>query len=214
MAEDVWIVSGKININGELKLKSDVMKKDFIYHLGEKSLMNVFSNYYLRPMGKYIKANYKDPLVGIEIGTAFGYNAKNMLIELPIKKLYCIDAWKMYGDYTYENMKEQTEFEKTCLTAINRLKPFKDKIEIIRKFSDEAVNDVPKTVDFVYIDGNHEYEFVKKDIEMYEGKVRKGGVIGGHDIDGYGVLKAFVEYVHDKDYKYYVKGPDWWVVKC
>ena len=175
--------------------------------------MNVWSEYFARPMIKYIKKHYDYPLVGIEIGTAFGYNAKNMLTELPIKKLYCIDAWTMYEDYTYENMKGQDEFENTYQTAKNRLKPFGDKVEFIRKFSDKAVNDVPDTVDFIYIDGNHEYEFVKEDIKLYEGKIQKGGVIGGHDIDGPGVLKAFVEYVYGTKYKYFVKGPDWWVVK-
>jgi hypothetical protein len=36
-------------------------------------------------------------------------------------------------------------------------------------------------LDFVYIDGDHKYEEVKRDIECWFPKVKKGGCIGGHD---------------------------------
>ena len=37
-------------------------------------------------------------------------------------------------------------------------------------------------VDFLFIDGDHTYEGVKKDFEMYSPLVNKGGIIGFHDI--------------------------------
>jgi cephalosporin hydroxylase len=37
-------------------------------------------------------------------------------------------------------------------------------------------------VDFLFIDGDHSYEGVKKDFEMYSPLVRKGGIIAFHDI--------------------------------
>jgi len=39
-----------------------------------------------------------------------------------------------------------------------------------------------KLIDFLFIDGDHTYEGVKKDFEMYSPLVRKGGVIAFHDI--------------------------------
>ena len=39
-----------------------------------------------------------------------------------------------------------------------------------------------KKVDFLFIDGDHSYEGVKKDFEMYSPLVRKGGVIAFHDV--------------------------------
>ena len=48
--------------------------------------------------------------------------------------------------------------------------------------SEDAVDDIPEKLDFVYIDGNHAYEYVKKDIGLYYPKLKKGGVIGGHDV--------------------------------
>jgi predicted O-methyltransferase YrrM len=40
-----------------------------------------------------------------------------------------------------------------------------------------------KTLDFLFIDGDHSYEGVKKDFEMYSQFVKKGGLIGFHDIE-------------------------------
>jgi predicted O-methyltransferase YrrM len=37
-------------------------------------------------------------------------------------------------------------------------------------------------IDFLFIDGDHSYEGVKMDFEMYGSLVRKGGLIGFHDI--------------------------------
>lgn len=39
-----------------------------------------------------------------------------------------------------------------------------------------------KLLDFIFIDGNHFYEYVKQDFEMYSPLVKKGGVIAFHDI--------------------------------
>jgi hypothetical protein len=38
-----------------------------------------------------------------------------------------------------------------------------------------------ESLDFVYIDANHKYDAVKKDLELWYPKVRKGGVFAGHD---------------------------------
>lgn len=51
----------------------------------------------------------------------------------------------------------------------------------------ETVEELRKTlaeraVDFLFIDGDHRYEGVKKDFEMYSPLVRKGGIIAFHDI--------------------------------
>lgn len=47
-------------------------------------------------------------------------------------------------------------------------------------------------IDFLFIDGDHTYEGVKSDFEMYKDLVKKGGLIGFHDI-------ADTEYHHKLD---------------
>ena len=53
------------------------------------------------------------------------------------------------------------------------------KIEILRKIKGILKG---RNVDFLFIDGDHSYEGVKKDFEMYSPLVRKGGIIAFHDI--------------------------------
>jgi len=64
-----------------------------------------------------------------------------------------------------------------------------------------------KPIDFLFIDGDHSYEGVKKDFELYSPLVRKGGIIALHDICPfmassyeYGVSKLWKEL--KKKYKY------------
>ena len=164
-----------------------------------------------REMIKYVKDNLGKDLVGVEIGTLYGDNAKNMLKFLPIKKLYCIDPYIDYKELRRDYLQTQNQFNKTFNSATKRLKRYKDKVTFIKKYSYDAVNDIPDNLDFVYIDGNHAYEYVKQDYELYYPKVKKGGVIGGHDMGTEGVTKFFLEVAPGKDYHVYFS--DWWIVK-
>jgi len=51
--------------------------------------------------------------------------------------------------------------------------------------------------DFVYIDANHKYKSIKKDLDAWFPKVKKGGVLAGHDYTarrGYGVIQAVTKF--------------------
>ena len=53
---------------------------------------------------------------------------------------------------------------------------------MIRKYSDDACDLIESEwADFVFIDGNHTYPFVLKDLENYWPKVKPGGYLTGHD---------------------------------
>jgi len=57
-------------------------------------------------------------------------------------------------------------------------------VNLIRKDSILASKDFPDNYfDLVYIDADHSYEFVKKDIENWITKVKNKGIIAGHDYD-------------------------------
>ena len=70
-----------------------------------------------------------------------------------------------------------------------------------------------KELDFLFIDGDHTYEGVRKDFEMYGKLVVKGGVIAFHDIvpgppeSVGGVPKFWNEIKHSFNYVEFVK--DW-----
>ncbi|MEM5831577.1 MAG: class I SAM-dependent methyltransferase, partial [Candidatus Aenigmatarchaeota archaeon] len=48
-------------------------------------------------------------------------------------------------------------------------------------------------LDFLFIDGDHTYEGVKKDFEMYSPLVREGGIIAFHDIINKDPLRKDIE---------------------
>jgi hypothetical protein len=165
---------------------------------------------FVRPTIEAVKKQGGKELVGVEIGVSSGLNSRTILMKLPMKKLYCVDPWSQYVQDNQVLKKDQF-FEK----AKKRLKPWKDKVVFIREYSTDAVNQVPDNLDFVYIDGNHDYEPVKKDIELYFPKVKSGGIIGGHDFDGYypGVCQAVLEFAAKEGLKLRSFNNDWWVVK-
>jgi len=151
------------------------------------------------------------PIIAVEIGADKGKNALNVLRTLSIKKIYLIDP---YENYEERSKKEMSSAE---IEAKKRLKPYKNKIIWIKKFSDKAFKDIPNEIDFIYIDGNHEYEYVKKDIENYYPKIKKGGILAGHDISnpkyGKGIIKALMEFSIKNNLIFEISRTDWWIIK-
>lgn len=47
--------------------------------------------------------------------------------------------------------------------------------------SEAAVHFADQSVDFVFIDANHTYDFVKADVNAWLPKIKPGGIIAGHD---------------------------------
>jgi len=167
----------------------------------------------LRSSTKFVKENLKGNLIIAEVGLFLGINAENILENLNVKKIYLIDSYH-YNDDDGSGI-PQLDLKEAEKEARERLSKFKDiEIVFIKKTSDEAVKDLPNNLDFIYIDGDHNYKQVKKDINNYYKKVRKGGVLGGHDISMKGVHKSFVEFLSEENpTNYYIGGDDWWVKK-
>lgn len=160
----------------------------------------------------------KKNLVGAEIGVDAGYNASRMLSHLDIKKLYLVDPYLpyVYNDWNVANPSKQLQ------VALNALKSFKDQIVWINTSSLEATKYIEdNSLDFVYIDGNHQYEFVKADIKAWLPKVKKGGILGGHDYTHpeTPAVKTVVDeiFLNKGGYNFFVDlSPgqyDWWIVK-
>ena len=148
-----------------------------------------------------------------EVGTDEGENARDILSRLKVDKIYLIDPYESYETYLKsEPFRTKNYAKKREKEARKSLSRWKDKTIWIKKYSDYAVKDIP-VCDFVYIDGNHEYEYVKKDIENYWKRVRKGGILAGHDINLPGVSRAVCEFVKEKDHFFTAHKLDWWIIK-
>lgn len=163
-----------------------------------------------RPSTKIIHGAYGEkPLVGVEIGTGFGENALSLLHELSIERLYCIDPFVPYLD---GDSKIQTEYSSRSEHTLKRLSKFKN-VTFIRKFSSEAREEIPENVDFVYVDGNHSYNYVLADMRNYYSLIHEKGIIAGHDVHWSSVRKALDDFCRENTIRPFVLPPDWIVIK-
>lgn len=150
-----------------------------------------------------------------EIGVWKGHTSITLLHYLPsIKNFHAVDAWLDYDDYKKSgDVKANSAIISAQMICEARLEDFNNKIIWHKKFSAEAANEIDdRSLDIVFIDGNHAYEYVLQDIELWKPKVKSGGILAGHDLDwkdAPGVRQA-VEKIFGNDWNL---GPDmvWWV---
>jgi predicted O-methyltransferase YrrM len=116
--------------------------------------------------------------VGAEVGLFRGRNARQMFRDIPGLKLYGIDA---YDDQPYSTRhKSVPRYDRNRSMMEGRMKG--RNITVIDKFSEEAVQEIPyDSLDFVYIDGDHSYDYVMTDIILWSRRVHPGGIVSGHD---------------------------------
>lgn len=138
-------------------------------------------------------------MVGAEIGVDRGLYSEELSKQNPGVKLYCIDPWKSYRKYPEHLV--QHDLNVNYNNTKKRLVPYN--CEIIRKSSTGALKDFgPESLDFVYIDGNHEYDYIKEDLIGWTKVVKKGYIISGHDYKSVkkelkGVTRALDEYIKE-----------------
>lgn len=120
---------------------------------------------------------------GVEIGTDQGEYAEVLVKSIPGVELFCVDPWLAHaydqGEQP-ESFEGQEYFDKRYEETRARLRDFN--ASIIRKTSMDVVHTFPdNSLDFVYIDGNHDFLNVTQDIHHWFKKVRPGGILSGHD---------------------------------
>ena len=115
---------------------------------------------------------------GAEIGVWKGEYSEKLCKGIPGVQMTCVDPWFSYAAYTDHVWQKRLSDAEAMARA--RLAPFG--CRIIKAFSVEAAKQVEdRSLDFVYIDGNHEFEWVVADLAAWIPKVREGGIIAGHD---------------------------------
>lgn len=157
---------------------------------------------------------------GAEIGVWKGDNAITLLEMIPDLKLWLIDPYKHQPkeDYNEGVNVEDSVFEYMYLMVKETFKKY-PKTQILRMTSMDALEKISdESLDFVYIDGNHKYEFVKSDIEGWHKKVKSGGIVAGHDFDVRhpGVINAVSRIPDDfanESTVFHTPDNTWWYVK-
>lgn len=141
--------------------------------------------------------NKRGYTIGAEIGCAKGNTTYRLLKYCPKLRLYAVDLWgivpdeigggSMYRDWNFRKIKNT--FDKVT-------HPYKRRLTILQGVSWQMAKKVSdNSLDFIFIDADHEYESVKKDIRAWTPKLKKGGMLSGHDYDFPDVERALNELI-------------------
>lgn len=130
----------------------------------------------------FAKLGYK---IGCEVGLEKGKNAQTMFEIIPDLKLFGVDPYKQHPHCSYAASASLRNWDNHYLARVKKQAQARMKNRnaiFIEKFSEDAVKDIlDNSLDFVYIDADHSYDFVMMDIILWGRKVRKGGIVSGHD---------------------------------
>ena len=154
----------------------------------------------------------------VEVGSWLGKSASYMAVEIINSKkeiaFDCVDVWK-YWDGQDELRQGEEEFGNLYLNFLENTKPVKHIVNPIQLLSAEAAGLYKdESLDFIFIDAAHDYENVKKDISAWYPKLKKDGVIAGHDFTtAPGVKKAVREFFGDKARKTHKRCRCWLVAE-
>lgn len=163
---------------------------------------------------------------GAEVGVAGGHMSEIILENNPqVTKYFAIDPWETYEENKRGGKQEQHD-DNLKLTH-EKLDKYPS-VTYIRAYSTDAMCEFEKeSLDFIFIDGNHDFDYVLEDVIGWTRKVRKGGIVAGHDFyhfNNSGVIEAITAYCNFHKIGFNIIGenkkgktdhhhPIWWFYK-
>jgi hypothetical protein len=110
------------------------------------------------------------------------------------EKLHLVDPWayqdvKLYNDKSNVGQHEQDQLHLGVVEMMSSR--FPGRFELHRHYSiNAAKNFKDLSLDFIYIDGRHDYSGVKEDVEAWYPKLKEGALFAGHDFVPDGILQT------------------------
>lgn len=148
------------------------------------SLVDFYLSYKPEKYNKPIYTIMKKNAIVAELGVAIGGHSKLILDHTKPTELHLIDSWT-YNDKNYKYPIEKHKSEEICIkewqTTVNKFKNNENVTVHRNNCVDAAKKFKDGYFDWIYIDAGHRYECVYADLESWYPKVKKGGVIVGHD---------------------------------
>jgi hypothetical protein len=153
-------------------------------------------------------------LITAEIGVAVGDFSEGILRVARPNKLHLIDPWRHIDKADYlgdENNTDDAQGEQRYAAVKSRFAPAIDTGQVVvhRAYSYDVAEQFPdEYFDWVYVDADHTYRGCLTDLELFDRKVKRGGLILGHDYTNeatalrfhFGVVDAVNEFVGLRDY--------------
>lgn len=167
--------------------------------------------------------------VGAEIGVAEGIFSAALLEAAEPRELHLIDPWSHLetGDDPLQGRGHLEGVDRAlggsfappaanpqgdvAFAAVTARFEGDERVRLNRQFSYKAAQGFADGYfDFVYIDGNHHYEFVLRDLQDFAAKLKPGGLLFGHDFfedafasgEHYGVVEAVNTFLKRSDFRF------------
>jgi predicted O-methyltransferase YrrM len=137
---------------------------------------------------------------GAEIGVLYGDTSLYLLHQFRNLYLFSVDPYLPYD----EPNRTAADLARYEGYARKQLEPFGSQSIMVKKTSVEAAPSIPdESLDFVFIDAQHTYEACTEDIRTWFPKVRRGGLLTGHDYRWDGVNRAVHEFAQKMNLRGY-----------
>lgn len=134
----------------------------------------------------------------VEVGSWLGKSAAYMAVEIINSgkniTFTCVDPWEDGGpdlrDTPYFKSLQKPVYE----TFLENIKPVAGRVKPLRMTSVEgAAQFLDGSIDFLMLDGDHNYPAVRDDIDAWLPKMRPGSLMAGDDARWPGVARAIEE---------------------
>ena len=175
-----------------------------------------------------IRAMLKPGMVGCEVGVFAGEFAES-LVRLQPKELTLIDCWfsedgmLFSGDVDGNNGVSLSQ-EYLYGLVVSRFAN-NPSIKVLRGWTWDILPTLAdNSLDYIYVDADHSYEGMKRDLKLLQSKLKPEGLLMGHDYEmnfakakipwKFGVQQAVDEFCQETDYKLIAKAMDGCVSFC
>jgi hypothetical protein len=161
--------------------------------------------------------NWRRLYRAIEVGVDRADFAVEFLKRWRGHNYFGIDTYGQYPEFPWSR-------DADFLMAVSRLERTGANVKLVKEESIACAESMKaydggyfadlKNADFIYLDGDHSYEAVLRDIVAWWDLVSGRGVLAGHDYDEQhpGVMRAVNEFFHDKDVFITQDSPASWYV--
>lgn len=130
---------------------------------------------------------------GCEVGVRRGDNSKHMFSVIPGLYMVLVDPYMPY-EYKHQHRRNKWKWSQEKMDSIRHFACRKMRQCDVRWLMTTSEAAAPlvedESLDFVYIDGDHSFNHAMMDILLWWPKVKKGGVLSGHDYGIRGVGTA------------------------
>ena len=179
----------------------DIIKKDYSnvpYFDHNRAVLSApVRHIFMMSTIEYLKKNNHKKIKLLEIGSWFGASTLTWAQAIDTffgeqNEIHCVDAWKPFFETSNHESQDYVKemeslLEKDVVYHIfkHNVKTISNKIKVIthRKFSDDFFKENNETYDLIFIDADHSYDSVLKDIQNAKKFIKDDGIICGDDLN-------------------------------